>query len=94
MCFTGAKNAFFIITEDYWDRTWVHRRCNLHAHILVWFRMEMRQRNWEPLAPTPAPRQGATTKQRNITETPIQKLRQDETHDAVSYTHLTLPTIA
>jgi len=56
----------------------VQQRGRLHSHTLCWFTRKLRPRNWEPVPPISATRQGATAKQRSITAKPLLKLTTDE----------------
>ena len=40
----------------------------MHAHILCWFKRKRRPRNWEPIPPLEAKREGAAPKQRPLTD--------------------------
>ena len=73
----GKKTALGVV-EDYWDRTEAQQRGSLHSHTLCWFKRKLRPRNWGPLPPISATRQGATAKQRSITTKPLLKLTTDE----------------
>jgi len=56
----------------------VQQRGRLHSHTLCWFTRKLRPRNWEPVPPISATRQGVTAKQRSITAKPLLKLTTDE----------------
>ena len=73
----GKKTPLGIV-EGYWDRTEAHQRGSLHSHTLSWFKRKLRPRNWVPLPTIPVTRQGATAKQRSMTEKPLPKLTPDE----------------
>ena len=65
-------------SEELQSKTEARQRGSFHSHTLCWFKRKLRPKNWEPLPPISATRQGATAKQRSITAKPLLKLTTDE----------------